>query len=615
MNVEQRLQRRFRKALRDYHLIEDGDKILVGLSGGKDSLCLLELLARQSKVFFPKFSIEALHVRMKNIQYETDTTYLQQFCDNLGVPLHIITTSFDSTLPTLNPTLKEKPACFLCSWQRRKQLFNLAQELGCNKIALGHHQDDIIHTALMNLTFQGHFSSMPPSLKMDKMPLTIIRPLCLCEETDIQKYAEQQGYEKQLRQCPYEHDTNRTTVHGLFEKMRQLNSEARYSIWNALETVFKTSVLFWLFMGMTITAHAQKHKSTEKVSEQSERLQQMTKSTQKIMFIDSIVLPKKDFLKAYHLSSEAGRVAPYAFFFPKQKSKKLTFMNALNNYCIFGYPKQEGRVSLSYQECLQNQWTKAEQVLGINDEQQFQQIGYPFMMPDGRTLYFAAQGEGSIGGYDIFMTTYDATEGRFLKPENIGMPFNSTANDYMYVIDEYNQLGFFATDRNQQEGKVCVYTFVPAEKYQTYDTNMYEFGQIAAYASISQISHTWNDKKTLRAARKRLQQAKKSTAKSKQEFSFVINDHLTYHHLNDFKAVGNQERYRELIKMRVGYEHIIKSLEKSRGYYPKATKEERDALRQDILTDEQSQHQLYLDIQKQEKAIRQAENEYLTKQK
>jgi len=94
MTAGQRLQRRFRKALRDYRLIEDGDKILVGLSGGKDSLCLLELLARQSKVYQPHFTIEALHVRMENIQYETDTTYLQQFCDALGVPLHIITTRF-----------------------------------------------------------------------------------------------------------------------------------------------------------------------------------------------------------------------------------------------------------------------------------------------------------------------------------------------------------------------------------------------------------------------------------------------------------------------------------------------------------------------------------------
>ena len=235
MLLNERLWKTFNKALGQFQLIDEDDKILVGLSGGKDSLCLLEFLARRSKVRVPHFIVEALHVRIENIHYETDTTYLQSFCDHLGVPLHIITTSFVESVAVAQLQTKPKPACFLCSWQRRKQLFNLAQELGCTKIALGHHQDDIIHTALMNLTFQGHFSTMPVKLRMRKMPLTIIRPLCLCQEADIQAYAEQQGYEKQLKQCPYEHDTNRTTAAELFSRMQQLNPEARYCIWRALE--------------------------------------------------------------------------------------------------------------------------------------------------------------------------------------------------------------------------------------------------------------------------------------------------------------------------------------------------------------------------------------------
>ena len=226
MTAGQRLQRRFRKALRDYRLIEDGDKILVGLSGGKDSLCLLELLARQSKVYQPHFTIEALHVRMENIQYETDTTYLQRFCDTLGVPLHIITTSFKPS--------EKKPACFLCSWQRRKQLFNLAQELGCNKIALGHHQDDLLHTALMNLTFQGRFDTMPALLKMRKMPLSIIRPLCMIEEKDIKTYAALQRYQKQQKLCPYETNSHRADIKEIYDAIERMNPEARYSMWNAL---------------------------------------------------------------------------------------------------------------------------------------------------------------------------------------------------------------------------------------------------------------------------------------------------------------------------------------------------------------------------------------------
>ena len=238
MTLEEKLWKTFNKALGQYQLIDEDDKILVGLSGGKDSLCLLEFLARRSKVHVPHFTVEALHVRMENIYYETDTTYLQSFCDRLGVPLRIVTTSFNADVSPLtsHPSpLKVKPACFLCSWQRRKQLFNIAQELGCTKIALGHHQDDIIHTALMNLTFQGHFSTMPAKLRMRKMPLTIIRPLCLCQEADIRTFAKQQGYEKQLKQCPYEDTTNRTTAAALFDDLQRLNPEARYCIWRALE--------------------------------------------------------------------------------------------------------------------------------------------------------------------------------------------------------------------------------------------------------------------------------------------------------------------------------------------------------------------------------------------
>lgn len=215
--------------MRTYHLIDDGDRILVALSGGKDSLCLLDLLAQRQRIFMPHFSTEAIHIRMDNIDYETDTHYLEDFCRQRNVNLHVVNTSFDAS------TDKRKSPCFLCSWNRRKQMFNLAQEIGCNKIALGHHMDDLIHTALMNECFQGRFDTMPVFLQMKKMPLAIIRPLCLCHESDIKAYAEQQGYQKQRKLCPYEKESYRTDIQQIFQQMESLNPEARYSIWNALE--------------------------------------------------------------------------------------------------------------------------------------------------------------------------------------------------------------------------------------------------------------------------------------------------------------------------------------------------------------------------------------------
>lgn len=145
------------------------------------------------------------------------------------MPLHIVTTRFDAYAGT------KKPACFLCSWYRRKEIFNKAQELGCNKIALGHHLDDIVQTALMNVFSQGHFSTMPARLTMRKMPLTIIRPLCLETEADIQALAEIRQYEKQLKTCPYEKASSRADIKLMLAEAEKINPDAKYSIMNALD--------------------------------------------------------------------------------------------------------------------------------------------------------------------------------------------------------------------------------------------------------------------------------------------------------------------------------------------------------------------------------------------
>ncbi|MCR5779540.1 MAG: tRNA 2-thiocytidine biosynthesis TtcA family protein [Bacteroidaceae bacterium] len=234
--LEKRLLRSLRTASARYDLIADGDRILVGLSGGKDSLCLLRLLALQSRILRPSFSVEALHVRMEEVQYETDLSYLRSFCEQLNVPLHVVTASFTQSSQT---TRSEKPVCFLCSWNRRKQLFNFAQDHGFNKIALGHHQDDLLHTALMNLTFQGHFSTMPARLEMRKMPLAIIRPLCAIQETDIQQYATLYQFLPLVKRCPFEHDSQRTAARHLFNELEKMNPEARYSLWHAIEAAGK----------------------------------------------------------------------------------------------------------------------------------------------------------------------------------------------------------------------------------------------------------------------------------------------------------------------------------------------------------------------------------------
>ncbi len=230
-SLEKRIRERFVKAFATYRLLCDDDRVLVGLSGGKDSLCLLEMLGRRARIHHPRFSVEAIHVRVENVDYLTSTAYLESFCADLGVPLHIVTTSFYEG----GGDGRERPPCFLCSWNRRKQMFNLAQQLGCNKIALGHHHDDLLVTALMNLFFQSRFETMRPLMQMDKMPLQIIRPLCLVDEKDIARYAELRGYEKQEKLCPYENDSQRTAMQRLLADITSVSSETRHSLWSALK--------------------------------------------------------------------------------------------------------------------------------------------------------------------------------------------------------------------------------------------------------------------------------------------------------------------------------------------------------------------------------------------
>ena len=241
-----KLTKRFHKACADYGLIADGDHILIGLSGGKDSLLLTELLGRRSKIYKPRFTVTALHVRVRERDYQTDLSYLETFCEEAGVPLVVRDVTIDEPVESgkffrsadaVWKVERETNPCFLCSWYRRKALFNVAQEIGCNKIAFGHHRDDVIETLLMNLIYQGTFATMPPVLQLEKMPLQIIRPLCLNDEADIRRYAEMRQYRKQPKLCPFEHVSAREKVKGLLEQIKALNPEAVDSLFGAMTNV------------------------------------------------------------------------------------------------------------------------------------------------------------------------------------------------------------------------------------------------------------------------------------------------------------------------------------------------------------------------------------------
>ena len=225
------IQSRLKKAINDYRLIENNDHILIGLSGGKDSLALVELLGERMKIFVPKFKVTAVHVSVENIPYQSDLEYLNSFCSQFNIPFLHYNTKFDDTTDT------RKSVCFLCSWHRRKALFDAAKELGCNKIALGHHLDDITETLLLNMFYQGSFGTMPPKLKMDKFEMTIIRPLSLISENEMLEMERIREYHKQVKNCPHEKDSSRRDAKNLINELEKWNPDVRKSIWAAMENI------------------------------------------------------------------------------------------------------------------------------------------------------------------------------------------------------------------------------------------------------------------------------------------------------------------------------------------------------------------------------------------
>ena len=227
----QTIQNKFKKAINDYRLIDNDDHILIGLSGGKDSLALVELLGERMKIFIPRFKVTAAHISVENISYQSDMSYLQAHCEQVGIQFVHHITRFDDSVDT------RKSTCFLCSWHRRKALFEVAQKLGCNKISLGHHLDDMTETLLLNLVYQGSFGTMPPKLKMDIFDMTIIRPLALISEKEMKEMERIRAYQKQIKNCPHEKDSSRRDAKNLITELEKWNPNVRQSIWGAMENI------------------------------------------------------------------------------------------------------------------------------------------------------------------------------------------------------------------------------------------------------------------------------------------------------------------------------------------------------------------------------------------
>ncbi len=244
-NLEKKRNKRFLtsvhgkigKAIRRFGLIENGDKIVIAISGGKDSLILLENLAFRKKYTELNFELRAAHVDITNIEYVTDIEYLTKFCSNLEVPLTILRDEINLEEDS------NKQLCFICAWNRRKMLFTHVNDLRYNKLAFGHHLDDAIETLLMNMMYHGSISSIPPILDMFKGTLKTIRPLILSKDAELKRYSEIRVYTQQLKQCPHSNKTRRDSTRKLIDEMEKMNSTSRVNIFNSMNKIFQEYIV------------------------------------------------------------------------------------------------------------------------------------------------------------------------------------------------------------------------------------------------------------------------------------------------------------------------------------------------------------------------------------
>lgn len=377
----------------------------------------------------------------------------------------------------------------------------------------------------------------------------------------------------------------------------------------------KKTIIFTLLILLALGASAQRRRKAktpppptpEELAEMArqEKYNRKLMMTERVTFIDSILLKKEEVMDMLYLGNENGSVDSYANFFNVKEKDTLDctlFRSQLGDKIIYAQPDTSAVLHLYASEMIGQKWCEPVMLPGLEDTVSH---NYPFMLSDGTTLYYASKSEEGLGGYDIYMTRWDSDDQRFLKPENIGMPFNSTANDYLYLVDEFNQLGWFVTDRRQGGDTVCVYCFIPNETRRIYDTSTIGRDTLVALANINSIRDTWTDQERVKDALNRLDMVRNKSKKSvKSQFHFVVNDRITYTNLSQFRHDESRKLAEEWLKLVDERNKASEQLDKLRMDYSLANDEKKAELATTLLSLEQKYEKLIADVHSLEKEIR-----------
>lgn len=340
----------------------------------------------------------------------------------------------------------------------------------------------------------------------------------------------------------------------------------------------------------------------------------MLQNTQIVFVIDSTVVDADKVMDVITLPKAYGKYVAYNKFFDTNSAlneNSVVYVNGFDNRCYYNEVGTDSISRLFMRERQGEGWDEARPLTEINEL--VSNATYPYMASDGQTLYFAGKSdEEGLGERDIYMTKYDAEEGKFLKPENIGLPFNSTKDDFIYVEADADGIAWFASTRRQPEGKVCVYTFVPSETRQNYDADDLDDTELKNYAELMRIRSTWPTPEIRQTAMQRLQRLQAKTEKQNSEANeicFIVNDEMTYTRLNDFKSAETKNAYADLKMKQNEANKLVKEIDSMRTRYHNAN--DKAALGRSIALSEQKLEQKQKEIKKAASELRKAENNLL----
>lgn len=282
--------------------------------------------------------------------------------------------------------------------------------------------------------------------------------------------------------------------------------------------------------------------------------QTMLQNADKIMVIDSVVVDKDDFIKHIPLNSNNGTII--------QSQDKTIFTNGFNNKRIIADGDSISGRGLYKTELTNKGWERNKAIKELNKA--FSMIDFPFMLSDGTTLFFAGKGVNSLGGYDIFTTRFDAENGVFYVAENYGMPYSSTANDYLLAIDDIYNIGWLVSDRYQPANKVCIYTFIPNKSGEKLSQEKLSEHEKRALAMLNSIKDTWKFGNIEQAKTRlsRFNDINKRQNSTTENVSFVINDKIIYTNKSSFKSAKAKELF-------AIYERMQKELEATQTHLNK----------------------------------------------